>query len=334
MRRLIVAAVGAVGMVAAGMAQAEEFTPALVFDVGGKLDKSYNEAAYRGAERYKAESGIGYLEFEITGPAMREEALREMVRRGAHAVVAVGFAQGAAVEVVAKEFPDIKFTLIDGVVELPNVRCVVFKEHEGSFLVGMAAAMASRSGKVGFIGGLDSPLIRRFALGYVEGARYVNPGIEVYQDMTGTTPAAWDDPTRGGELARGQFARGVDVVYAAAGGTGLGVYQAAEDAGKLAIGVDSNQNHLHPGTMLTSMVKRVDAAVYEAFKSARDGAWRGDTQVLGLAEGGVGWAVDEHNRGLIPAEMEAAVCQPDYLTGYFPIYVVMGGHRFPRLRHR
>ena len=307
MRRLIVAAVGAVGMVAAGMAQAEEFTPALVFDVGGKLDKSYNEAAYRGAERYKAESGIGYLEFEITGPAMREEALREMVRRGAHAVVAVGFAQGAAVEVVAKEFPDIKFTLIDGVVELPNVRCVVFKEHEGSFLVGMAAAMASRSGKVGFIGGLDSPLIRRFALGYVEGARYVNPGIEVYQDMTGTTPAAWDDPTRGGELARGQFARGVDVVYAAAGGTGLGVYQAAEDAGKLAIGVDSNQNHLHPGTMLTSMVKRVDAAVYEAFKSARDGAWRGDTQVLGLAEGGVGWAVDEHNRGLIPAEMEAAV---------------------------
>ena len=307
MRRLIVAAVGAVGMVAAGMAQAEEFTPALVFDVGGKLDKSYNEAAYRGAERYKAESGIGYLEFEITGPAMREEALREMVRRGAHAVVAVGFAQGAAVEVVAKEFPDIKFTLIDGVVELPNVRCVVFKEHEGSFLVGVAAAMASRSGKVGFIGGLDSPLIRRFALGYVEGARYVNPGIEVYQDMTGTTPAAWDDPARGGELARGQFARGVDVVYAAAGGTGLGVYQAAEDAGKLAIGVDSNQNHLHPGTMLTSMVKRVDAAVYEAFKSTRDGAWRGGTQVLGLAEGGVGWAVDEHNRGLIPAEMEAAV---------------------------
>ena len=307
MRRLIVAAVGAVGMVAAGMAQAEEFTPALVFDVGGKLDKSYNEAAYRGAERYKAESGIGYLEFEITGPAMRKEALREMVRRGAHAVVAVGFAQGAAVEVVAKEFPDIKFTLIDGVVELPNVRGVVFKEHEGSFLVGMAAAMASRSGKVGFIGGLDSPLIRRFALGYVEGARYVNPGIEVYQDMTGTTPAAWDDPARGGELAHGQFARGVDVVYAAAGGTGLGVYQAAEDAGKLAIGVDSNQNHLHPGTMLTSMVKRVDAAVYEAFKSTRDGAWRGGTQVLGLAEGGVGWAVDEHNRGLIPAEMEAAV---------------------------
>ena len=135
--------------------------------------------------------------------------------------------------------------------------------------MGVAAAMASRSGKVGFIGGVDSPLIRRFALGYVEGARYVNPGIEVYQDMTGTTPAAWDDPARGGELARGQFARGVDVVYAAAGGTGLGVYQAAEDAGKLAIGVDSNQNHLHPGTMLTSMVKRVDAAVYEAFKSAR-----------------------------------------------------------------
>ena len=168
------------------------------------------------------------------------------------------------------------------------MRCVVFKEHEGSFLVGMAAVMASRSGKVGFIGGMDSPLIRKFALGCEERARYVKPGIEVYQDMTGATPAAWNDPDRGGELARGQFARGVDVVYAAAGGTGLGVYRAAKDAGKLAIGVDSNQNHLHPGTMLTSMVKRVDAAVYGAFKSVRDGAWEVGVEVLGLAEGGVG----------------------------------------------
>ena len=228
-------------------------------------------------------------------------------RSGAHIVIAMGFSQAAAVQTVAREFPDIRFTLIDMVVDLPNVQSVIFKEHEGSFLVGMAAAMASKTSKIGFVGGMDVPLIRRFALGYEEGAKHVDPDIEIFQNMTGTTPAAWNDPARGGELARRQFDRGADVVYAAAGGTGIGVYQAARDAGKLAIGVDRNQNHLYPGTMLTSMVKRVDVAVYEAFKSTRDGTWKGGTQVLGLAEEGVGWAVDEHNRSLVPADMEAAI---------------------------
>ena len=170
-------------------------------------------------------------------------------------------------EKVAKEFPATKFAIIDAVVDLPNVQSIVFKEHEGSFLVGMAAAMASKTGKVGFVGGMDIPLIRKFALGYEEGAKYVNPKIEIFQNMTGTTPAAWNDPTRGGELARSQFDRGADVVYAAAGATGLGVLQAAKDRGRLAIGVDSNQNYLYPGTMLTSMVKRVDLAVYESSSS-------------------------------------------------------------------
>ena len=156
---------------------------------------------------------------------------------------------------------------------------------------------------------MDIPLIRKFALGYVEGAKHVNPDIEIFQNMTGTTPAAWNDPTRGGELARSQFDRGADVVYAAAGGTGIGVYQAAKDAGKLAIGVDSNQNYIHPGTMLTSMIKRVDVAVYESFKAAQEGTWQGGIQVLGLAEDGVGWALDEHNRSLVSDEMEAAIEQ-------------------------
>ena len=240
---------------------------------------------------------------------MREQALRNMARRGAQVVVAMGFAQAAAVETVAQEFPETKFTLIDMVVDLPNVQSVIFKEHEGSFLVGMAAAMASSTGKVGFVGGMDIPLIRKFALGYVEGAKHVNPDIDIFQNMTGTTPAAWNDPTKGGELARSQFDRGADVVYAAAGGTGIGVYQAAKDAGKLAIGVDSNQNYIHPGTMLTSMIKRVDVAVYESFRAAQDGTWQGGIQVLGLAEDGVGWAVDEHNRSLVSDEMEAAVEQ-------------------------
>ena len=309
MKRLIVAALAAAGIAVGGMAQAEDFTPAVVFDMGGKFDKSFNEAAFNGAEKFKADTGVQYREFEVTNPSMREQALRNMARRGAQVVVAMGFAQAAAVETVAQEFPETKFTLIDMVVDLPNVQSVIFKEHEGSFLVGMAAAMASQTGKVGFVGGMDIPLIRKFALGYVEGAKHVNPDIDIFQNMTGTTPAAWNDPTKGGELARSQFDRGADVVYAAAGGTGIGVYQAAKDAGKLAIGVDSNQNYIHPGTMLTSMIKRVDVAVYESFRAAQDGTWQGGIQVLGLAEDGVGWAVDEHNRSLVSDEMEAAVEQ-------------------------
>jgi basic membrane protein A and related proteins len=290
-------------------ALAQDFAPAVVFDMGGKFDKSFNEAAYAGAERFKKETGIAYREFEVTNEAQREQALRNMARRGSQIVVGIGFSQASGMEKVAKEFPAIKFTIIDAVVDLPNVQSIVFKEHEGSFLVGMAAAMASKTGKVGFVGGMDIPLIRKFALGYDEGAKYVNPKIEIFQNMTGTTPAAWNDPTRGGELARSQFDRGADVVYAAAGATGLGVLQAAKDKGRLAIGVDSNQNHLHPGTILTSMVKRVDLAVYEAFKTAKDGAWKAGLRNLGVAEGGVGYALDQYNRKLITPEMEQRLAQ-------------------------
>ncbi len=322
MKKLFIGALAALalaiaGTLGSGAATAEEFSPAIVFDMGGKFDKSFNEAAYNGAEKFKADSGIDYREFEVTNPSQREQAMRNMARRGATVIIAMGFAQAAAVETVAKEFPDTKFTLIDMVVDLPNVQSVIFKEHEGSFLVGMAAALASKTGKVGFIGGMDIPLIRKFALGYVEGAKYVNADIEVYQNMTGTTPSAWNDPTKGGELARSQFDRGADVVYAAAGGTGVGVYQAAKDAGKLAIGVDSNQNYIHPGTMLTSMVKRVDVAVYDAFMSAKNGTWQGGFKILGLAEDGVGFALDEYNRDLVSSDMEAKIeaARQDIISG-------------------
>src|ERR687892_436428 len=298
-----------VALTLAAVAAAQEFSPAVVFDMGGKFDKSFNEAAYAGAERFKKETGIAYREFEVTNEAQREQALRNMARRGSHIVVGIGFSQASSMEKVAKEFPRTKFAIIDAVVELSNVQSIVFKEHEGSFLVGMAAAMASQTGKVGFVGGMDIPLIRKFAVGYDEGAKYVNPKIEIFQNMTGTTPAAWNDPTRGGELARSQFDRGADVVYAAAGATGLGVLQAAKDKGKLAIGVDLNQNHIHPGSVLTSMVKRVDLAVYEAFKTARDGAWKPGVRNLGVAEGGVGYALDQHNRSLITPEMERRLTQ-------------------------
>ncbi len=289
---------------AAGTAMAAEFTPAVIFDMGGKFDKSFNEAAYHGAEKFKDETGIPYLEFEVTNESQRDQALRRMARRGANVVIAVGFSFATPLEQIAKEYPDTKFVIIDSVVEAPNVESVVFKEHEGSFLVGMAAAMASKTGKVGFVGGMDIPLIRNFAHGYEQGVKYVNPDAEVFVNMTGTTPAAWNDPAKGAELAQSQFDRGADVVYAAAGGTGLGVLQAAADSGKLSIGVDSNQNYLHPGSVLTSMMKRVDVAVYNAFKTAQDGTWQPGVQNLGLAENGVGYALDENNRALITPEME------------------------------
>ena len=301
----------------AGAAAGQDFTPGVVFDVGGKFDKSFNEAAYTGAERFKAETGIAYREFEITNESQREQAFANMARRGVSIIAGVGFTQRSAVETVAKQFPETKFTIIDAVVDLPNVQSIVYREHEGSFLVGMLAAMASQTHKVGFVGGMDIPLIRKFALGYEEGAHHVDPKIEVLQNMTGTTPAAWMDPTRGAELARSQFDRGVDVVFAAAGTTGLGVLQAASDAGKLSIGVDSNQDHLHPGSVLTSMVKRVDVAVYLAFKTAKDGAWKPGLQVLGLSDGAIGYTIDQYNEKLITPEMRAKLdaARDDIIAG-------------------
>ena len=305
MRRLGPAAIGL--CLLATPVTAGEVVPGLLYDMGGKFDKSFNEAAYNGAEAFKAESGVEYLEFEPATEAQREQALRRMARRGATVIAAIGFAHTSAVETVAAEFPEVKFTLIDGVVEADNVQSVVFKEHEGSFLVGMLAAMATESGKIGFVGGMDVPLIRKFACGYEQGAKHARADAEVIVNMTGNTPAAWNDPTKGGELARSQFDRGADVIFAAAGPTGLGVYQAAKDLGKLAIGVDSNQNHLHPGTMLSSMVKRVDVAIEEAFTDAMNGEWQSGLKVLGLAEDGVGWALDDNNRSLVTAEMEASL---------------------------
>ena len=286
--------------------------PAVVFDMGGKFDKSFNEAAYNGMEKWKKETGKKYLEFEISNESQREQALRRMAERGATPIIGIGFGQASAIEKLAKEFPKLQFAIIDMVVDLPNVQSVVFKEQEGSFLVGAMAAMASKTGKVGFVGGMDIPLIRKFQCGYEQGAKFANPKAEVFANMTGTTGAAWNDPARGGELAKAQFAKGADVVFAAASGTGMGVYQAAKDSQKLAIGVDSNQNHLQPGTMLTSMVKGVDVAVYNVAKAHKPGI-----SVLGLKEGGVGYALDANNAKLVTADMKKKVeaAKADIISG-------------------
>jgi basic membrane protein A and related proteins len=291
----------------AAFAQQGAFKPAIVYDLGGKFDKSFNEGVHAGAEKFKKETGTEYRDFEPQNDAQREQALRRFARDGFSPILAVGFSQATALEKVAKEFPDQKFAIIDSVVEAPNVQSIVFKEHEGSFLVGILAAHASKSNKVGFVGGMDIPLIRKFACGYVQGVKYAKKDAEVFQNMTGTTGAAWADPVKGGELAKSQIDRGADVVYHAAGGTGIGVLRATADAGKLGIGVDSNQNGLHPGKVLTSMLKRVDNATYTTFKQAKDGTWKAGVSVLGLAEDGVGYAMDDNNKSLVTADMKAAV---------------------------
>jgi len=280
--------------------------PALIFDLGGKFDKSFNEAAFNGAKRWAEETGGSFNEIELSSEAQREQALRRFAEAGFNPVITMGFAMADPLSAVAPDYPDTKFAAIDVTwLDLPNVRQVGFAEHEGSYLVGMLAAMASKSNTIGFIGGMDIPLIRHFGCGYAQGAKAVNPDITIIANMTGTTPAAWNDPVKGSELTQAQISQGADVIYAAAGGTGVGVLQSAADAGILSIGVDSNQNHLHPGKVLTSMLKRVDVAVYDAMKAGAN--METGVFTMGLADDGVGYALDENNASLISAEMKAAV---------------------------
>ena len=282
--------------------------PAVIYDLGGKFDKSFNEAAYNGAEAWKAASGGTYLDLELQNDAQREQALRRFAGQGANPIVMAGFSWTAALTAVAPEFPDTNFVVIDTVVDAPNVQSIVFDEHTGSFLVGALAALKSETGTVGFVGGMDVPLIHKFYCGYAQGAKAVNPDITVIENYTGTTPAAWNDPVTAGELTKAAIDAGADVIFAAAGGSGLGVLQAAKDAGKFSIGVDSNQNYLQPGSVLTSMLKRVDVAVQTALTEAGDDAtFKPGLLVMGLAEEGVGYSLDEHNASLITDDMKAKV---------------------------
>jgi basic membrane protein A len=280
--------------------------PAIIFDLGGKFDKSFNEAAFQGAQRWAEETGGSFREIELQNEAQREQALRRFAEAGSNPIVMAGFAFADALGKVAPDYPDTKFAVIDvNWLSMPNVRGIGFNEHEGSYLVGMLAAQASETGTVGFVGGMDIPLIRRFGCGFAQGVKAVNGDATIIANMTGTTPAAWNDPVKGSELTKAQISQGADVVFAAAGGTGVGVLQTAADEGILSIGVDSNQNYMHPGKVLTSMMKRVDNAVYEAF-SQGDALETGNFQ-MGVANGGVGYALDEFNASLVSADMQSAV---------------------------
>ena len=305
--------------------------PALIFDLGGKFDKSFNELAFTGAQRWADDTGNSFREIELQSEAQREQALRRFAEAGNNPIVMAGFAFASALGDVAADYPDTKFTIIDMVVDAPNVRSVVFKEHEGSYLVGMMAAQASKTGTVGFIGGMDIPLIRRFACGYAQGVEAVNADIKVVANMTGTTPAAWNDPVKGSELTKAQISQGADVIYAAAGGTGVGVLQTAADENILSVGVDSNQNYMHPGKVLTSMTKKVDNAVYNAFSDGPD--METGFRVMGLNNRGVGFAMDEHTAALVSDAMAATTYKAAYdiATGAVSVHDYMSDDSCPNL---
>ncbi|WP_152804988.1 BMP family lipoprotein [Rugamonas rivuli] len=303
----------------------------IVYDAGGKFDKSFNQSAFEGASRFKKETNINFIEVQASSDTQAEQVLRGLARKNLDLIASIGFAQQAAVQKVAKEFPKVRFVLIDGVAQGANVNSITFKEEEGSYLVGVAAAMASKSKKLGFIGGVDIPLIRTFACGYAQGAKAVSAKVEVSSNMVGTTSDSWNNPAKGGELARSQFDRGVDVVFAVAGGSGLGTLQTAKEKGKLAIGVDSNQNSLYPGSILTSMVKRVDNAVYDSFMQMKNGTWKAGVTAKGLKEDGVDWALDENNRKLITPEIEKRVigARKDIIDGKVKVIDIRSGAACP-----
>lgn len=275
----------------------------IVFDIGGKDDRSFNAAAWEGVKRASQDLPIVLRDVEPGDPTSIEPAMRAFAERGYDLIIGVGFAQTEIMQKVAKDYPELNFAIIDGVIDLPNVASLVFKEHEGSYLVGMIAAHKTKTNVIGFIGGMDIPLIHRFQKGYEEGAQAVRPNIRVITNYVGVTDAAWNNPGKGKELAVAQIGKGADVLFTAAGNSGLGAFDAAEQYNKFVIGVDSNQNWVKPGFVLTSMVKRVDNAVYQIIQDRVSGKFKGGIHVYGLENEGVAYALDQHNRALIPPQV-------------------------------
>jgi basic membrane protein A len=318
MRNLSVGtAIVAAGLLLAGCrlagappAEAGKVHVGIVFDSGGKDDRSFNAAAWQGVQRAAKDFPIVLRDAEPGDPTSLEPAMRAFAERNYDLIIGIGFAQMPIVDAVARDYPKLQFAIVDGVLDLPNVASLIFKEHEGSYLVGMIAARKSQTGVLGFVGGMDIPLIHRFATGYEEGARAVRPDVRVIPNYVGVTESAWNNPGKGKELAEAQIGKGADVIFAAAGNSGLGVFDAVEQRDKFIIGVDSNQNWVKPGHVLTSMVKRIDNAVYQIIQDRVQGKFKGGIHVYGLDNGGIGYAMDKYNAGLIPdsviAEVEAA----------------------------
>lgn len=275
----------------------------LIFAEGGLGDQSFNDAAYRGLMEAKEELGVDVVYVEPADIAEMEEHQRAYADLDLDLVIVIGFIHQSALVEVSADYPNIKFAIVDDVVDSPNVTSLVFEEHEGSFLVGVLAGLMTETNKVGFVGGMEVPLIRKFESGFAEGAKYANPNVEVLVNYAGS----FGDPGRGRELAVSQNERGADIVYHAAGGTGSGVIDAAVSNGFYAIGVDSDQDYMAPGTVLTSMVKRVDTAVFEVIKAVVDGNLEGGVWSFGIEDGGVGTSPFTYTKDLIPQSVFDAI---------------------------
>lgn len=276
---------------------------ALVLDKGGKDDKSFNSAAYEGATKAQKELGIELKYVEATDNNAIENLHRAFANKNYDLIIGIGFAQAEAVKKISTQFPDKKFVIVDGEVKNSNVKSLLFEEHEGSYLVGAIAALKSKTPKVGFIGGMDIPLIRRFEMGYKAGAEKINPKIQMISNYIGITGEAWNNPAKAKELALSQYSQGVEVIFVAAGASGSGVFDAAEEKKKFAIGVDSNQNWMKPGFILTSMLKRVDVAVYETIKETNSGKFQPGIFRFGLKNKGIDYALDQYNKNILPEDI-------------------------------
>lgn len=337
---VLVALIGLVGLAltgcndTSGSQDPSKIRVGIVFDIGGKDDRSFNAAAWQGVQRAAKDLPIVLRDIEPGTPNAIEPAMRAFAERNFDLIIGVGFAQAPIMEQVAKDYPNIQFAIIDGVSQLPNVASLVFKEHEGSYLVGILAAKASRTGTIGFLGGMDIGLIHRFAKGYEEGARSVNPNIRVIENYVGVTDSAWNNPGKGKELSLAQIGKGADVIFTAAGNSGLGAFDAVEQQGKqngrathFVIGVDSNQNMVKPGFVLTSMVKRVDNAVYDIVNDVVNRRFSPGIHVFGLEKDGVGYAMDDHNKDLVSTDaLEAAeAAKKKIIAGDIKVTDAMGG---------
>lgn len=302
------------------------FSAVVIYDPNANLkDNAFNEAASQGVRRAVRDLGVNVAEVQVPTSAEREAFFRKQAESGVSHIIAIGFQNVIPAVKIAEEYPEVNFTIIDGVAPpvYRNVRSIIFKDHQGAFLVGLIAAATSKTGTIGFVGGMDIPLIRNFAQGYIQGARYANPKVTVVQTMVGTTNEAWNNPDEGYRLATEQFIQGADVVFAAAGASGLGVLRAAAEKGKFAIGVDTNQNGLYPGTVLTSMIKKVDVAIYETLKHAANGYWTPGIKYFGLAEGALDYSVDQHNRRILsqPVLEKAERAKKEILRGEIEVNI-------------
>ena len=317
-RSLSRAAILAVTLLAlSGLTASAEFKVGLVLDRGGKDDKSFNTSAYEGATRAKNKLGILLKYVEAPDDNAFEPMLRSFALRDFDLIIGIGFAQKEAIQKVAEQFPQRHFAIVDAQVQAPNVRSLMFQEHEGAYVIGAIAALTSKTGKIGFVGGMDIPLIRRFQMGYEAGAKKVNPEAVVLANFVGVTSEAWNNPPKGKELAVSQYEAGADVIFAAAGASGLGVFDAAEDQKKFAIGVDSNQDWTKPGLILTSMLKRVDEAVFATIADAQAGKFSGGVQWFGLANKGIDYSFDQYNAKILtePVRQRADELKAEIIAG-------------------